>query len=231
LQTIGFTGWRYDLVKGFHGKYVGEYNDATHPAFSVGEFYDGDRQKVTDWIDSTGAKSAAFDFPTRYLLYEACKSNDYSKLRSHNAGKIIPSGLIGYWSERAVTFVDNHDTEYRRDEEHHCHNDGTRHFPGKTVDMAYAYLLTHPGVPCVFWSHFFDWGEGTRRRIERLIHLRRKMGVWSKSAIEIKDASDGLYAAIIDGRVAMKLGARTWTPGGGWQTVMEEETFAVWKRG
>src|SRR5262249_20419615 len=57
LQKIGFCGWRYDLAKGFDGKYVAEYNDATGPEFAVGEFFDGDRQKVTDWIDITGGKS------------------------------------------------------------------------------------------------------------------------------------------------------------------------------
>src|SRR5262249_44070282 len=29
LKEVGFRGWRYDLVKGFHGSFVGEYTDAT----------------------------------------------------------------------------------------------------------------------------------------------------------------------------------------------------------
>jgi hypothetical protein len=52
--------------------------------------------------------------------------------------------------------VDNHDTDYRREEEHRRCNDGIHHFPDKTVAMAYAYLLTHPRVPCVYWPYFFD---------------------------------------------------------------------------
>ena len=82
-----------------------------------------------------------------------------------NAGRAVPGGLLGYWPSRSVTFLDNHDTEYRRDEEHRHHNDGTRHFPGNMVEMGYSYLLTHPGIPCVFWSHYFDWGHCTRQRI------------------------------------------------------------------
>src|SRR5262249_29738874 len=46
LKTVGFRGWRYDLVKGYHGRYVGEYNEATSPEFSVGEYFDTDRQRV-----------------------------------------------------------------------------------------------------------------------------------------------------------------------------------------
>ena len=38
-STIGFDGWRYDFVKGYNGKYVGIYNDATSPSFSVGEYW------------------------------------------------------------------------------------------------------------------------------------------------------------------------------------------------
>ena len=74
LKSVGFKGWRYDLVKGYHGSFVGEYNDATAPTLSVGECFDADRQTVTQWIDATGGKSTAFDFPTRYLLYDAFRA-------------------------------------------------------------------------------------------------------------------------------------------------------------
>jgi alpha-amylase len=231
LKGVGFRGWRYDLVKGYHGRFVAEYNEATAPAFSVGEFFDGDRQKVTNWLDAAGGKSTAFDFPTRYLLYEACKSDDYGRLRSLNGGRVVPGGLVGFWPSRAVTFVDNHDTECRRDEEHERQHNGTRHFPGKTVDMGYAYALTHPGTPCVFWPHYFDWGEPTRRRIEALIKLRRAAGIHSRSGVDIRDARKGLYAAVIDGKVAVKLGSGHWSPGGGWHLAVDGDKFAVWRRG
>ncbi len=197
LQGVGFQGWRYDFVKGFAGKFVAEYNDATGPGFSIGEYFDGDRHKVTNWIDATGGKSTAFDFPTRYLLYDAIRTNDYGRLSSVNNNRAVPGGLIGFWPKMAVTFVDNHDTEWRRDEEHRRQGDGTRHFPDKTVAMAYAYVLTHPGIPCVFWSHYFDWGMYTRERIDKLIKVRKDNGILSRSSAEIKEARPGLYARLI----------------------------------
>ncbi len=230
LKEVGFQGWRYDLVKGYHGRFVAEYNDATNPVFSVGEYYDGDRQKVTSWIDTAGGKSTAFDFPTRYRLYEACVSDDFSGLRTWHNGRSGPSGLIGMWPSRAVTFLDNHDTEARRDDEHRRHNDGTRHFPGATVGMGYAYLLTHPGVPCVFWPHLFDWGNATTHLIERLIRVRRVLDIHARSGVDIKEARRGLYAAIIDGKVAVKLGSQGWSPGHGWHLAADGERFAVWGR-
>jgi alpha-amylase len=30
--------------------------------------------------------------------------------------------------------------------------------PDKVV-QGYAYILTHPGMPCIFWEHAFDWGH------------------------------------------------------------------------
>jgi alpha-amylase len=230
LKAVGFRGWRYDLVKGFHGRFVGEYNDCTQPGLSVGECFDGDRQKVTNWIDSTEGRSTAFDFPTRFLLNDACRNDDYGSLRSMNGNRVVPGGLIGYWASRAVTFLDNHDTEYRRESDHQYEGYGIRHFPGAMVDMGYAYLLTHPGIPCVFWPHFFDWGEPSRRRIERLIRLRKQAGLHARSQLDIREARKGLYAAIIDDRVAIKLGSRDWWPGAGWQVAVDGEKFAVWTR-
>ncbi len=229
LRSVGFRGWRYDLVKGFHGRFVSEYNEASVPGLSVGECFDGDRQKVTDWIDATGGSSTAFDFPTRYLLFEACRDDDYGRLRSVNGGRVVPGGLIGFWPARAVTFVDNHDTEYRREHDHAGY--GTRHFAGETVAMAYAYSLTHPGIPCVFWSHHFDWGAPTRQRIERLIEVRKANGLHARSAVEIREAGKGLYAAVVDASVAVKLGARHWSPGAGWRLAVDGDRFAVWSRG
>jgi alpha-amylase len=231
LKAVGFRGWRYDLVKGYHGRYVGEYNDATAPDFSVGECYDGDRQKVTDWLDAAGGRSAAFDFPTRFLLFDALQRDDYGPLRAMSGGRPGPGGLIGLWPSRAVTFLDNHDTEYRRQGEHEYEGQGTRHFAGQLVEGGYAYLLTHPGVPCVFWSHYFDWGSAARQQIDGLIRLRKAAEIHARSTVDIAEAGRGLYAARIDGRVAVKLGSRDWHPGGGWQLALDGERFAVWQRG
>ncbi|NBO93022.1 MAG: alpha-amylase [Planctomycetia bacterium] len=230
LRDLGFRGWRFDLVKGFAGRYVGEYVRASQSAFSVGECFETDRQRVCDWIDSTDGRCAAFDFPTRYRLYDAVMNDDYSAMRQDNSGRVLAGGLIGFWPGMSVTFVDNHDTEWCREAEHQANYDNTRHFPGSTVEMAYAYTLTHPGVPCVFWQHFFDWGHQTRGMIERLMHLRRQRGIISTSRLEIHHAKPGLYAAVVGGSVAVKLGHAFWSPGVGWRQELSGDRYAVWTR-
>ena len=42
--------------------------------------------------------------------------------------------------------------------------------------------------------------------------------------MEIREANRGLYAAVIDGRVAVKLGSRDWSPGHGWQLAPSRAT-------
>jgi alpha-amylase len=81
-NQVGFAGWRYDQVRGYSGSHIGQYNDATNPKISVGEFWDNNAQKVVDWIDETGGKSMAFDFPTRNALVMATLNQDYSQLKT-----------------------------------------------------------------------------------------------------------------------------------------------------
>ena len=50
------------------------------------------------------------------------------------------SGVIGWWPSHAVTFLDNHDTGSTQ---------GHWPFPASKVMEGYAYILTHPGIPCV----------------------------------------------------------------------------------
>lgn len=68
------------------------------------------RQTIVNWIDGAGSASAAFDFPTKGILQEAVKNCQYWRLRDENNK---PPGVIGYWPEQSVTFIDNHDTGAR----------------------------------------------------------------------------------------------------------------------
>ena len=52
-------------------------------------------------------------------------------------------------SEFAVTFVDNHD--FRGGNSAPIVNDKL---------MAYAFILTHPGYPCVYWQDYFEYALG-----------------------------------------------------------------------
>lgn len=231
-SSIGYDGWRYDYVKGYAGSYVGNYNSGTLPYFSVGELWtdlnlgnpDAHRQLLMNWIDATGGNSAAFDFTTKGLLQQAVQYNEFWRLKD-SAGK--PAGAIGWWAAKSVTFIDNHDTGPSTP------SGGQNHwpFPSDKVMQGYAYILTHPGIPCVYWVHFYDWGHAAA--IKSLMAARKEKGVTSTSAVSIVAADTSKYAAIITGntgKLAMKIGYGSWSPGTGWTLVNSGTNWAVWKQ-
>jgi alpha-amylase len=87
-------------------------------------------------VNEVGAPAMAFDFTTKGLL-QAGVHGELWRLRDGN-GKA--AGLIGWVPEEAVTFVDNHDTGSRQ---------RLWPFPSDKVMQGSAYILTHPGVPCI----------------------------------------------------------------------------------
>ncbi len=217
LKDAGYKGWRYDLVKGFAPSYIAEYNGASNPTFSVGEFYDFDKQKVQNWVDGTSKKSTAFDFPTYATIKDAIKDNNYSYLRYEGQA----SGLIGWSPAQSTTFIENHDTP-RYDSGRNILNSGN-------VCIGYAYLLTHPGTPTIYWPHYFDWG--VKDKINELISVRKGFGITNTSSLDIVRADQNCYAAIVNGNVAVKLGSASWSPGSEYTLQTSGNNYAVWAKG
>jgi len=230
LKSVGYDGWRYDFVKGYGGNFVQSYNSASAPVFSVGEYWPTAafsqsspgawRTSINNWINSTGSSSAAFDFVTKPLLNAAITTNNFALLNNNG----VPAGMIGINPANSVTFLDNHDTGYTPQ------GQGLWPFDGASVEQGYAYILTHPGVPCVFWPHFFDWGTPLQTSIKNMVALRKAQGVSSTSSVVINAATTGLYAATINGNVAMKIGPNSWSPSGTWTLALSGNNFAIWKK-
>lgn len=45
--------------------------------------------------------------------------------------------------------------------------------------QGYAYILTHPGIPTVFYDHFYDWGDSVHDEIVKLV-----CGIVNNASIE-----------------------------------------------
>lgn len=173
LNDLGYTGFRYDVGKGFDAKYFALYNNASKPKFSVGEVWDGN-QVIKNWIDGTktdGTKtysepqSAAFDFQFRYRVRDAINNNNWSNINSTDC--LIKNEGYRRW---AVTFVENHDTEKRSNAE----QDPIR----KDTIAANAVILALPGTPCVFFKHW----QAYKKEIKMMIEARRLAGIHNQSA-------------------------------------------------
>ena len=167
LNDFGYAGFRYDMVKGYSGKFTGIYNTAAKPTYSVGEYWDGDVSKVKNWLESTKVNeeitSAVFDYPIRYVVRDAIKGN-WSNVKT--------DGLANdnSYKQYAITFVENHDTEYRSASEQ---QDPIR----KDTLAANAYILASCGTPCVFYKHWID----CKQDIKAMINARQMAGITNTS--------------------------------------------------
>lgn len=235
-NDIGFDGWRLDFVRGFSGTYVKEYIEASNPAFAIGEYWDSlayeqgslcynqdvHRQRIVNWINATGGTSSAFDVTTKGILHSALH-NQYWRLIDPQ-GK--PTGVMGWWPSRAVTFLENHDTGSTQ---------GHWPFPRDKLTQGYAYILTHPGTPTIFYDHFYDFGF--RDVITELIEARRQAGIHCRSSVKIYHANNEGYVAQIGDTLVMKLGHFDWNPSkennldGSWQKFVDKGSdYQLWLR-
>lgn len=262
LKRAGFVGWRYDYVKGFGGKYVGYYNAMSEAAFSVGEYWPDDggdwSSLLNGWVTDTastvnsvtGKKSRVFDFVLKKNLngafgwYKKAEDGSTPATESWDMSLLADEkNLMRSAPETAVTFVDNHDTGSTQ-----------QHWELKwdNVPVAYAFILTHPGFPCVAWQHYFTgdgWqyrggdtvggtGKTFKEHIDYLINLRKEVGIEYDGTAEVLSKTKTLYAAKIagtNGEIVVAIGGDAYTPTGtgydGNYPIYQGTNFKIWKKG
>ncbi|XP_043704732.1 alpha-amylase 3, chloroplastic-like isoform X2 [Telopea speciosissima] len=230
-KEIGYDGWRLDFVRGFWGGYVKDYMQASEPYFAVGEYWDSlsytygeldhnqdaHRQRIVDWINATNGTAGAFDVTTKGILHDALGRCQYWRL-SDQKGK--PPGVVGWWPSRAVTFIENHDTGSTQ---------GHWRFPGGKEMQGYAYILTHPGTPAIFYDHLFSH---YRSEISALLSFRHRLKIHCRSTVQIAKAEHDVYAAIINEKLAMKIGPGHYEPPSGpqkWALALQGNDYKVWE--
>lgn len=246
LKSLGYRGWRYDMVHGYHARWIAVYNRASRPTFSVGEYeWDKhDEQRGWAWHTATAAgqlntASSVFDFTTVFNLKD--NKGRYAAWYGRGLGiGMVADNTDGQpWKNRAVTFVQNHDLGYRTNEDGTPEKDHEQDLFANNweVEQAYAQVLTHPGVPTVFWKHYFDWGADLQNKLRALINARKVAGVHSGSTVHLQSnaQSQGVYAARIVGRngdLYVRIGGEDaqWQPSSsGYQGYREYAQGAGWK--
>ena len=223
LNDLGYTGFRYDMVKGYSATYTKMYNEDSQPQFSVGECWDG-TNTIKNWIEGTGKTSAAFDFQFRYTVRNAANNGDWRKLIQQNDGNwplISSSYNNGAYKQWAVTFVENHDTEKR--------SNAAQDPLKKDTLAANAYLLAMPGTPCVFFTHWID----CKQSIKAMIDVRRFAGIQNTGNYNMLQANNAKYAAFSSqgskSNLLVVVGqTNMYTPEASWIKVLEGYHFAYY---
>mmetsp|Transcript_46775 Transcript_46775/g.110328 ORF Transcript_46775/g.110328 Transcript_46775/m.110328 type:complete len:507 (-) Transcript_46775:78-1598(-) len=229
MSHLGFDAFRLDNTKGYAGSFAAQYLAATKPVMAVAEFFDTNKELLTGWLNHSEHRSSLFDFGLRYKLKDSVRTGNFEHLRDEFFGP-----MIWYAPTNAVSFLDNHDTAGDLND---------RFGTDEELMMGYAFLLTHPGVPCIFWQ---DWNGVLQGEIEKLIAIRREAGVSTGSTWNLLEAKEGLYAGIVKGaayHVALKLGSADWSPNSAiippslgmestmrWERQASGPGYAVWWR-
>ena len=224
VDDLGYTGFRYDMVKGFSASYVADYNNHAGVQFSVGENF-GNVEEAKRWID--GAKyngtrmSAAFDFQFHYTLAKAVKEKNWTYLND-KAYHLVSNG--SEYNRYAVTFVENHDTQYRSPSE-----TGSEAI-SSDIRACNAYLLAMPGTPCVFLKHWIDY----KKDIKMMIEARKLAGITNTSTYTNMRQERGLSAIAVRGEgnkiliAVVGPDAATYTPTAAFRKLCEGEGYVYY---
>ena len=216
-EDIGYTGFRYDMVKGFSGTHVADYNDAAGIEYSVGEYWDGN-PSIINWINKTNKKSAAFDFQFRYNVRDAVGVKDNKIVSAQNWSKLKSDNNLMYdptYRQYAITFVENHDMQYRSADE------PLDPLMRDTL-AANAYMLAMPGTPCVFQPHW----RAYKKEIKSMIEARKLASITNMSNYTNKMAQTNCFANETTGDKAKLIvvvgnNTKAYTPGADYTQILE----------
>ncbi|WP_020410213.1 glucan 1,4-alpha-maltotetraohydrolase domain-containing protein [Hahella ganghwensis] len=231
-------GFRFDFVRGYDPARINAWVGNSHDSsYCVGELWKSSGEyPASDWRHSASWQEIIKDFADN----SNCSVFDFALKERFQNGSISDwrNGLNGNpnarWREVAVTFVDNHDTGYSPGPlggQHHWA------LPDAKRKMAYAFILSSPGTPVVYWSHMYDWG--LESFIRHLIQVRKNAGIKAYSPINFHDGFSGLVGTTTgdSGKILFALDSNISDPtavaSGSWTQVVNEDNgqIQIWSQG
>lgn len=167
IHETHIDGLRLDAVKHisfpFYAKLLGYIREATGMEMpAVGEYWSGELDRLLHYLDMVDNRMSLFDVALHYNFFDASQGRRALK-------HIFDDSLVKERPGHAVTFVDNHDTQYGQSLQSFVED--------WFKPLAYALiLLRQDGVPCVFYSDYY--GNPVQNRpmvpnLGKLIKARR----------------------------------------------------------
>ncbi len=170
VEEADLDGFRLDAVKHinkyFYKDFMRSVKEATDKdLFAVGEYWHWDVNQLQDYIAGTEGEVSLFDVPLHFNFHNCSKAHGNYDLRT-----ILDGTLTKVNPLKAVTFVDNHDSQ-----------------PGQSLEswvedwfkpMAYAIiLLRQEGYPCVFYGDYKGIPtakvKSKKKELDKLMKIRR----------------------------------------------------------
>lgn len=170
VNTTGVDGFRLDAVKHIPASFYRDWlykvrEDTKRELFAVGEYWHWDVNALTGYLNSINMGASLFDVPLHFNFHNCSKAHGDYDLR-----RIFDGTLTQVNPVKAVTFVDNHDSQ-----------------PGQSLcswvedwfkPMAYAMiLLRSEGYPCIFYGDYkgipHDKIKPMKTVLDKLMKLRK----------------------------------------------------------
>lgn len=148
LDTTGVNGFRFDAVKHIKASFIRDFiremrKYTNKNLFSVGEYWNSNVEELKEYIEKTEGELSLFDVPLHYNFYQASHSDG-----NYDMSKILDGTLLKENWGKAVTFVDNHDTQLGQALE--------SWIPTWFKEIAYSIILfNRNGYPCIFYGDYY----------------------------------------------------------------------------
>lgn len=151
-ELTNIDGFRLDAVKHIRADFYPTWLDEVKKVnekdlFVVGEYWSINLETMKNYIEKTNNQMNLFDVPLHFNFFKASRSNG-----EYDMSSIFEDTLVKEMPNRAVTFVDNHDTE-----------------PDQALEtwvepwfkpLAYSLiLLREEGMPCIFYGDYYGIPE------------------------------------------------------------------------
>ncbi len=169
VRETGIDGLRLDAVKHISFSFYKELLKQARGELgwqipAVGEYWNSDVGRLLYYLECVDEEMSLFDVALHYRFFNASQAGS-----SYDLQKIFDDTLVKKRPDHAVTFVDNHDTQYGQ---------SLQSFVADWFKpLAYAMiLLREGGTPCIFYSDYY--GNPVQNRplvpnLGKMIKIRR----------------------------------------------------------
>ena len=189
-QVMKYDGFRYDKGDGFNNWHHHNYNQHAKPEIAFMECYSG-TDEIWSRIQGAQYDLMGLDFCVKWDVFDKFAGWDYGHYRGNS--------LIGQNNGRyAVTFMESHDWFMRKDNSNEFGGRGNSMKPELKARLmqANAFLLSMPGVPCIFYPHWQKYKED----LKPMIIARKWAGVHSESEVKDEYSTSTGYQATMVGK-------------------------------
>ena len=169
VNELNLDGFRMDAVKHISEDFIKEFLIEVRKVYgekfySVGEYWKGDLDTLKTYLENIGYETDLFDVGLHFNFHKASVEKE-----NYDLTTILDNSIMLMDPIKAVTFVDNHDSQKGSALESEIES--------WFIPHAYAIiLLSEKGYPCLFYGDYYGVGDNKSPHgwvIDKLLYVRR----------------------------------------------------------